>query len=71
MNTSIISAASQYPPHIERNRGGGGKIVVGAVVKYKVGELDEELREGFLRWMMRYLNGVFQVVSGSESFQYE
>ena len=46
--------------------GGGGKIVVGAVFKSKLGELEEEVREGFLRLLRKDLTGVFQGVSGKK-----
>ena len=49
-------------------RGGGGKIVVGAVVKSKIGELEEEVREGFLRILRKELTVVVQGVYGKKRF---
>ena len=42
--------------------------MVGAVVNAKVGELEEELREGNLRRLMKGFTGVFQGVSGKKRF---
>ena len=44
--------------------GGGNKIMVGAVVKAKVGELEDEVREVFYRRTGKELTGVVQGVSG-------
>ena len=47
---------------------------MGMVVKAKVGELEDEVREGFSRWMRKHLTGVVQGVSGKRwsllRFQY-
>ena len=40
--------------------GGGGKTVVGTVVKAEVGELGEEAREGFSRQLRKDFTVVFQ-----------
>ena len=54
MNTSIFTTYYQYSPHTQINLiGGGGNIVVGTVVKAKIGELEEEVREGFSRRMKK------------------
>ena len=42
--------------------------MVGTVVKVKVGELEEEIREGFSRRTRKDFNGVFQGVSGKKRF---
>ena len=47
-------------------QGRGNNILVGTVVKAKVGELEEEVREGFLRILRKELTGVVQVVSGKK-----
>ena len=49
MNPSIPNAAASttyLPPHTKKHRR-GNKIMVGGVVKAKVGELEEEIREIF------------------------
>ena len=38
--------------------------MVGMVVKAKIGELEEEVREGFSRRMRKELTGVVQLFSG-------
>ena len=42
----------------------GNKILVGSVVDTKVGDLEEDLREGLLRRLSKELAGVVQGVSG-------
>ena len=42
--------------------------MVGTVVKAKVGDLEEEVREGFLRRLRKELTGVVQEVSGKNRF---
>ena len=49
-------------------KGGGNKIVVGAVVKAKTGELEEEVRVDSSRRMRKELTGVVQGVSGRRRF---
>ena len=49
-------------------KGRGNKIVVGTVVKAKIGELEEELRAGSSRRMMKELTGVVQGVLWSRRF---
>ena len=46
----------------------GNKIVVGAIVKAKIGELEEEVRAGSLRMTRKELTGVVQGVSGKRRF---
>ena len=46
----------------------GNKIVVGTVVKAKIGELEEEVRVGISRRMRKELTGVVQGVSGRRRF---
>ena len=56
-------------------RGRGDKIMMGTVVKTKVGELEDEAREIFTRRTRKELNGVAEAVSGNKRclarFQYE
>ena len=49
-------------------KGRGNKIVVGTVVKTKIGELEEELRAGNSRWIRKDLTGVVKGVSGRRRF---
>ena len=42
--------------------------MVGAVVKSKIGELEEEVREGFLRILRKELTVVVQGVYGKKRF---
>ena len=42
--------------------------MVGTVLKSKIGELEEEVREVSLRRMRKYLTGVVQGVSGKKMF---
>ena len=46
----------------------GNKIVVGTVVKAKIGELEEEVRVGSSRRMRKELTGVVQDISGKRRF---
>ena len=66
MNPYSFTASSHFPPpHTsEVQVGGGGKILVGTVVKAKLGELEEEVREWFLRQLRKELSGVVQGVCG-------
>ena len=67
ISNSIVS--SQGPLPAERKlKGRGNKIVVGTVVKAKIGELEEELRVGSSRRMRKDLTGVVQGVSGRRWF---
>ena len=51
MNPSAVNDSSQYAPHKKGSfRGeGGDKILVGKLVKAKVGDLEDEVREVFLK----------------------
>ena len=49
-------------------KGRGNKIVVGTVVKAKIGELEEEVRVGSARRMRKELTGVVQAISGKRRF---
>ena len=49
-------------------RGRGDKIVVGTVVKAKIGELEEEVRVCSSRRMRKELTGLVQCVSGKRRF---
>ena len=49
-------------------KGRGDKIVVGTVVKARIGELEEEVRAGSSRRMRKELSGVVQVVSVRRRF---
>ena len=54
MNSHDVSAYDCSFPHIQRRfRGRGNNILVGEVVKANVGELEEEVREGFTRHMRK------------------
>ena len=57
------------PPTHRKNKRGGYKIVVGAVVKAKIGGLEEEVRAGFSRMMRKDFTGVFQGVYGKNMFE--
>ena len=45
------------PPQIKKHRR-GNKIMMGTVVKAKVGDLEEEIREIFLRMLRKEMGGV-------------
>ena len=49
-------------------KGRGNKIVVGKVVKAKIGELEEEVRVGSSRRTRKELTGVVQAISGKRRF---
>ena len=49
-------------------KGRGNKILVGKVIKAKIGELEEEVRVGSLRGMRKELTGMVQGVSGRRRF---
>ena len=69
MNTSNSIVSSQVPlPTGKKSKGMGNKIVVGTVVKAKIGELEEELRVGSSRRMVKELTGVVQGVLGRRRF---
>ena len=69
MNPSVVSNFSHYYPKTQRGGVGGDVgVLLGTVVKAKLGELEDEVREGFFRRMRNYLNGVVQGVSGKRRF---
>ena len=69
MNPSIPNAdASATCPLQTKNRRRGFKIMVGMVVKAKVGELEEEIREGFSRRSRKEITGVVQEIVGNRGF---
>ena len=49
-------------------KGRENEIVVGTVVKAKIGELEEEVRVGSARRMKKELTGVVQAISGKRRF---
>ena len=64
-----ITDSSIHPPpsthHTQRSyRGRRNNILVGVVVKSKVGELENEVREGFSRRLRKNFNGMVESVSG-------
>ena len=65
MTTSnyIVSSRGLLPTE-RKLKGRGNNIVVGTVVKAKIGELEEEVRVGSSRSMRKELTGVVQDVSG-------
>ena len=61
MNPSIPNYSSVATcPLQTKNRGRGNKIVVGTVVKAKVGDLEEDIREGFSRRLSMEMTGLVQ-----------
>ena len=69
MNTSIFIPSYQHSPQKQhRFMGWGEKIMVGTVVKTKVGESEEEIRELFSRRLKKYLTSVFQGVYRKKTF---
>ena len=68
MTTSNFIVSTQGPLPTERKlKGRGNKIVVGTVVKSKIGELEEEVRVGGSRRTRKALTSVVQGVSGRRS----
>ena len=64
---SIVSSQDSLPTQ-QKSKGRGNKIVVGTVVKSKIGELEEEIRAGNSRRMRKELTGVVKGVSGRRRF---
>ena len=64
---SIVSSQDPLPTELKL-KGRGNKIVVGTVVKSKIGELEEEVRAGNSRRMSKELTDVVLGVSGSRRF---
>ena len=56
------------PPQIAEVQGRRNKILVGTVVKAKLGELEEEVLEGFSRRLKKEFNDVVQVVYDKNRF---
>ena len=54
---SIFYYQASFPTQ-KKLKGSGNKIVVGTVVKSKIGELEEEVRAGSSRSMRKELTGV-------------
>ena len=59
---------SSFPSNTSKIVGQGNKIVVGTVVKAKIGELEEEVRAGISMIMRKELTVVVQGVSGRRMF---
>ena len=59
---------SSFSLYTEKLKVGGNKIVVGMVVKSKIGELEEEVWEGTPRKMRKKFTGVMLGVSGRRRF---
>ena len=69
MTTSNSIFSFRGPLTIEKKlKGSGEKIVVGAVVKAKIRELEEEVRVGSSRRMRKELTGVVQAILGKSRF---
>ena len=69
MTNSNYIVSSQGPlPTEQKLKGRGNKIVVGTVVKAKIGKLEEEVRVVISRRMRKELTGVVQGVSERRRF---
>ena len=69
MTTSKSIVSSQAPlPKEQKSKGGGNKILAGAVVKDKICELEEEVRAGNSRRMRKEFTGTVQFLSGRSRF---
>ena len=69
MTTSSYIVSYKDPlPTKRKSKGRGNKIVVGTVVKAKIGELEEEVRAGSSIRMGKYFTGVSQVFSWKKRF---
>ena len=62
-SNSIVSSQGPLPTE-RKSKSRGKKIVVGTVVKEKIGELEEEVRVGSARRMRKEVTGVVQDISG-------
>ena len=58
---------SPAPPQKKKHRR-GNKIMVGMVVKAKVGELEEDIRERFSRMLRKEITGVVQEIVGNRRY---
>ena len=57
------------PPHpLDEEAREGKNIMIGTVVKVKVGDLEDETREGFLGMLRKEMIGVLQEVVGKRSY---
>ena len=63
----IVSSQASLPTE-RKSKVRENKIVVGMVVKYKIGKLKEEVRAGHSRGMRKDFTGVVQYVSGRRRF---
>ena len=64
-SNSVVSSQGPLPTE-QKLKGRGNKIVVGTVVKAKIGELEEEVRVDSSRRMRKELSGVVQSCLGEE-----
>ena len=55
------------PPQTKKHRR-GYDLLVGTDVKAKIGELEEEIREGFLRRLRKEMPGMAQEVVGKRRY---
>ena len=69
MNTSIrnYSSDTKCPTHKNKN-GRGNKITVRTVAKAKVGDMEEEIREEFLRRFRKYMTSVVHEAVGKSIY---
>ena len=70
MNPSIPNysdVTTSFPPQTKK-RGRGNKIIVGTVVKSNVGDLEEDIREGFSRRLWKEMTGMVQEVVGNRRY---
>ena len=69
MNTSdYIVSSKAYLPTERKQKDRGNRIVVGMVIKSRIGELEEEARAGNSRRTNKELNGMVLGVSGRRRF---
>ena len=66
-SNSIVSSQGPLPTE-QKLKGWGNKILVGTVLKAKIGELEEEVRADSSRRTRKELTGVVQGVSGRRRF---
>ena len=66
-SNSIFSSQASLPTE-RKSKGRGNKIVEGAVIKAKIGEMEEEVRAGSSRRVRKELTDVVQGVSGRRMF---
>ena len=69
MKIYTVTYSYKPPPHIQQAcRERGYNILVGTAVMANVGELEDEVREGFPRRLRKELTGVVQGVSLNRRF---